>query len=117
MSAIAPRVASREFGLNPDKDVTMLQVGGSPQRVAAQSPARGPGSRLDSMSGLRLIQTGIHRARAGEPEVSLFGAGGACRGFCGKIPPPRRPFSRPSSKASRASNATARKASRRWLAT
>ena len=58
VSAIASRVALRNLGLNPDKDVTMLQVGGSPQRVAALQSGAVQGAALDFMSGLRLSKQG-----------------------------------------------------------
>lgn len=58
VSAIASRVALRKLGLNPDKDVTMLQVGGSPQRVAALQSGTVQGAALDFMSGLRLSKQG-----------------------------------------------------------
>ena len=58
VSAIGSRVALRNLGLNPDKDVTMLQVGGSPQRVAALQSGSVQGAALDFMSGLRLSKQG-----------------------------------------------------------
>jgi len=58
VSAIASRVALRKLGLNPDKDVTMLQVGGSPQRLAALQAGSVQGAALDFMSGLRLSKQG-----------------------------------------------------------
>src|SRR5206468_7681977 len=58
VSAIASRVALRKLGLNPDKDVTMLQVGGSPQRLAALQSGSVQGAALDFMSGLRLSKLG-----------------------------------------------------------
>jgi NitT/TauT family transport system substrate-binding protein len=58
VSAIASRVALRKLGLNPDKDVTMLQVGGSPQRLAALQSGAVQGAALDFMSGLRLSKQG-----------------------------------------------------------
>ena len=58
VSAIASRVALRNLGLNPDKDVTMLQVGGSPQRLAALQSGSVQGAALDFMSGLRLSRQG-----------------------------------------------------------
>ena len=84
VSAIASRVALRNLGLNPDKDVTMLQVGGSPQRVAALQSGAVQGAALDFMSGLRLSKQGYTVLAAGEPEVSLFGAGGVGSVFAGK---------------------------------
>jgi len=58
VSAIASRVALRNLGLNPDKDITMLQVGGSPQRLAALQSGSVQGAALDFMSGLRLSKQG-----------------------------------------------------------
>jgi NitT/TauT family transport system substrate-binding protein len=58
VSAIASRVALRQLGLNPDKDVTMLQVGGSPQRLAALQSGSVQAAALDFMSGLRLSKQG-----------------------------------------------------------
>jgi NitT/TauT family transport system substrate-binding protein len=58
VSAIASRVALRNLGLNPDKDLTMLQVGGSPQRLAALQSGAVQGAALDFMSGLRLSKQG-----------------------------------------------------------
>ena len=58
VSAIASQVALRKLGLNPEKDVTMLQVGGSPQRLAALQSGSVQGAALDFMSGLRLSKLG-----------------------------------------------------------
>jgi sulfonate transport system substrate-binding protein len=58
VSAIASQVALRKLGLNPDKDVTMIQVGGSPQRLAALQSGSVQGAALDFMSGLRLTKLG-----------------------------------------------------------
>jgi len=58
VSAIASQVALRKLGLNPDKDVTMLQVGGSPQRLAALQTGAVQAAALDFMSGLRLSKLG-----------------------------------------------------------
>ena len=58
VSAIASQVALRKLGLNPDKDVTMIQVGGSPQRLAALQSGSVQGAALDFMSGLRLTRLG-----------------------------------------------------------
>jgi NitT/TauT family transport system substrate-binding protein len=58
VSAIASRVALRQLGLNPDKDVTMLQVGGSPQRLAALQSGSVQAAALDFMSGIRLSKQG-----------------------------------------------------------
>src|SRR5262245_1716108 len=58
VSAIASQVALRKLGLNPDKDVTMLQVGGSPQRLAALQSGAVQAAALDFMSGLRLTKLG-----------------------------------------------------------
>jgi len=58
VSAIASQVALRKLGLNPDKDVTMLQIGGSPQRLAALQSGAVQAAALDFMSGLRLSKLG-----------------------------------------------------------
>jgi ABC-type nitrate/sulfonate/bicarbonate transport system substrate-binding protein len=58
VSAIASQAALRKLGLNPDKDVTMLQVGGSPQRLAALQSGAVQAAALDFMSGLRLSKLG-----------------------------------------------------------
>ena len=58
VSAIASQVALRKLGLNPDKDITMLQVGGSPQRLAALQSGAVQAAALDFMSGLRLSKLG-----------------------------------------------------------
>ena len=58
VSAIGSQVALRKLGLNPDKDVTMLQVGGSPQRLAALQSGAVQAAALDFMSGLRLSKLG-----------------------------------------------------------
>lgn len=58
VSAIASQVALRKLGLNPEKDVTMLQVGGSPQRLAALQSGAVQAAALDFMSGLRLSKLG-----------------------------------------------------------
>ena len=47
VSAIASRVALRNLGLNPDKDVTMLQVGVAPAAGGA-AIRRGSGAKLSS---------------------------------------------------------------------
>lgn len=58
VSAIASKVALRKLGLDPDKDVTMLQVGGSPQRLAALQSGAVQAAALDFMSSLRLSKLG-----------------------------------------------------------
>ncbi|HXK30659.1 MAG TPA: ABC transporter substrate-binding protein [Candidatus Binatia bacterium] len=58
VSAIGSQIALRRLGLNPDKDVTMLQVGGSPQRLAALQSGAVQAAALDFMSGLRLSKLG-----------------------------------------------------------
>ncbi|MBI1997590.1 MAG: ABC transporter substrate-binding protein [Deltaproteobacteria bacterium] len=58
VSAIGSQIALRKLGLNPDKDVTMLQVGGSPQRLAALQSGAVQAAALDFMSGLRLSKMG-----------------------------------------------------------
>ena len=61
--AIASRVALRQLGLNPDKDMTMLQVGGSPQRLAALQSGSVQAAALDFMSGLRCRESFCARTR------------------------------------------------------
>ncbi len=58
VSAIGSQAALRKLGLNPDKDVTMIQVGGSPQRLAALQSGSVQGAALDFMSGLKLSKLG-----------------------------------------------------------
>jgi NitT/TauT family transport system substrate-binding protein len=60
VSAIASQVAVRKLGLNPDKDVTMLQVGGSPQRLAALQSGSVQAAALDFMSALKLGKLGYN---------------------------------------------------------
>src|SRR5215467_12968582 len=59
VSAYGSQLALRKLGLNPDKDVTMLQVGGSPQRLAALQSGSVQAAALDFMSGLRLAKMGF----------------------------------------------------------
>ena len=59
VSAYGSQIALRKLGLNPDKDVTMLQVGGSPQRVAALQSGSVQAAAMDFMSGLRLAKLGF----------------------------------------------------------
>ena len=56
---MAPQLALRKLGLNPEKDVTMLQVGGSPQRLAALQSGSVQAAAMDFMSGLRLAKLGF----------------------------------------------------------
>jgi NitT/TauT family transport system substrate-binding protein len=58
VSAIASEAALRKLGLSPGKDVTMLQVGGSPQRLAALQSGAVQAAALDFMSSLRLSKLG-----------------------------------------------------------
>ncbi|MBI4525197.1 MAG: ABC transporter substrate-binding protein [Deltaproteobacteria bacterium] len=60
VSAVGTRMALRKLGLNPEKDVTMLQVGGSPQRLAALQSGSVQGAALDFMSALRLAKQGFN---------------------------------------------------------
>src|SRR4029453_8773336 len=64
VSAYGSQLALRKLGLNPDKDVTMLQVGGSPQRLAALQSGSVQAAAMDFMSGLRLAQPGFFVAVA-----------------------------------------------------
>ncbi len=59
VSEVGTRLALRELGLN-EKDVTMIQVGGSPQRLAALESGSVQAAALDFMSGLRLAKQGYH---------------------------------------------------------
>ena len=59
VSAYGSALALRKLGLNPDKDVTMLQVGGSPQRLAALQSGSVQAAAMDFMSGLRLAKLGF----------------------------------------------------------
>ena len=59
VSAYGSQLALRKLGLNPDKDVTMLQVGGSPQRLAALQTGSVQAAAMDFMSGLRLAKLGF----------------------------------------------------------
>lgn len=59
VSEIASRLALKELGLS-EKDVTMIQVGGSPQRLAALQSGNVQGAALDFMSGLRLAKEGYN---------------------------------------------------------
>jgi NitT/TauT family transport system substrate-binding protein len=59
VSAYGSQLALRKLGINPDKDVTMLQVGGSPQRLAALQSGSVQAAAMDFMSGLRLAKMGF----------------------------------------------------------
>lgn len=59
VSEIATRLALKELGLT-EKDVTMIQVGGSPQRLAALQSGNVQAAALDFMSGLRLAKEGYN---------------------------------------------------------
>jgi sulfonate transport system substrate-binding protein len=59
VSAYGSQLALRKLGLNPEKDVTMLQVGGSPQRLAALQSGSVQAAAMDFMSGLRLAKLGF----------------------------------------------------------
>lgn len=59
VSEVGTRLALRELGLN-EKDVTMIQIGGSPQRLAALQSGSVQAAALDFMSGLRLAKEGYH---------------------------------------------------------
>jgi len=59
VSAYGSQLALRKLGLNPDKDVTMLQIGGSPQRLAALQSGSVQAAAMDFMSGLRLAKLGF----------------------------------------------------------
>jgi NitT/TauT family transport system substrate-binding protein len=59
VSAYGSQIALRKLGLNPEKDVTMLQVGGSPQRLAALQSGAVQAAAMDFMSSLRLAKLGF----------------------------------------------------------
>jgi NitT/TauT family transport system substrate-binding protein len=59
VSAYGSQLALRKLGLNPEKDVTMMQVGGSPQRLAALQSGAVQAAAMDFMSGLRLACSSI----------------------------------------------------------
>jgi NitT/TauT family transport system substrate-binding protein len=59
VSAYGSQLALRKLGLNPEKDVTMLQVGGSPQRLAALQSGSVQAAAMDFMSALRLAKLGF----------------------------------------------------------
>lgn len=59
VSAYGSQLALRKLGLNPDKDMAMLQVGGSPQRLAALQSGSVQAAAMDFMSGLRLAKLGF----------------------------------------------------------
>ena len=59
VSAYGSVLALRKLGLNPERDVTMLQVGGSPQRLAALQSGSVQAAAMDFMSGLRLAKLGF----------------------------------------------------------
>jgi NitT/TauT family transport system substrate-binding protein len=59
VSAYGSQLALRKLGLNPDKDVTMMQVGGSPQRLAALQSGSVQAAAMDFMSGVRLAKLGF----------------------------------------------------------
>jgi NitT/TauT family transport system substrate-binding protein len=59
VSAYGSQLALRKLGLNPEKDVTMMQIGGSPQRLAALQSGAVQAAAMDFMSGLRLAKLGF----------------------------------------------------------
>ena len=59
VSAYGSQLALRKLGLNPEKDVTMLQIGGSPQRLAALQSGSVQAAAMDFMSALRLAKLGF----------------------------------------------------------
>lgn len=60
VSEIASRIALRKLGMDPERDVTMLQVGGSPQRLAALQSGSVDAAALDFMSGLKMRKAGYN---------------------------------------------------------
>ena len=113
VSAYGSQLALRKLGLNPEKDVTMLQVGGSPQRLAALQSGSVQAAAMDFMSGLRLAKLGfpvLVQLNLNYPYLGPVVSGKFLRENPGSA---RRLLSKASSKASRASSATAKKASKR----
>ena len=116
VSAYGSQLALRKLGINPEKDVTMMQIGGSPQRLAALQSGGVQAAAMDFMSGLRLAKLGfpvLMQLNLNYPYLGPMVSGK----FCAKIPPPPKLSSKPSSKASPVSSVTATKASMRWRAT
>jgi len=60
VSEIASKLALRKLGMNPDRDVTMLQVGGSPERLAALQSGSVQAAALDFMSGIKMSREGYN---------------------------------------------------------
>ncbi|MGH7827198.1 MAG: ABC transporter substrate-binding protein [Candidatus Binatia bacterium] len=60
VSEIASKIALRKLGMNPDRDVTMLQVGGSPDRLAALQSGSVQAAALDFMSGIKMSKEGYN---------------------------------------------------------
>ena len=58
---MAARYAVSELGLDPDRDVTMIQVGNSPERFAALAPAAfqgisdGPSDMIAEREGFSIL--------------------------------------------------------------
>ena len=76
VSAYGSQLALRKLGLNPDKDVTMMQIGGSPQRLAALQSGSVQAAAMDFMSGLRLAKLGFPVLMQLNLELSLPGPDG-----------------------------------------
>ena len=113
VSAYGSQLALRKLGLNPDKDVTMLQVGGSPQRLAALQSGSVQAAAMDFMSGLRLAKLGFPVLVQLNLELSLLGSGGLRQISARNRRPSPKLLSKATSKASLASSAIARKGSKR----
>jgi len=78
VSEIASRIALRKLGMNPDKDITMLQVGGSPQRLAALQSGSVQAAALDFMSGIKMRKEGYNvlaRLNLNYPYLGLLASG------------------------------------------
>ena len=113
VSAYGSQLALRKLGLNPDKDVTMLQVGGSPQRLAALQSGSVQAAAMDFMSGLRLAKLGfpvLVQLNLNYPYLGPMVSGK----FLRENPAGAEAFVKAFVEASRVSSATARKASRRF---
>lgn len=60
VSETATRFAARELGLDPERDITMLQVGGSPERFAALSAGTIQGMMADPADVVRAKRQGFN---------------------------------------------------------
>jgi len=112
VSAYGSVLALRKLGLNPERDVTMLQVGGSPQRLAALQSGSVQAAAMDFMSGLRLAKLGFPALV--QLNLNYPYLGQCCPGnFSANRRLSRKRLSKATSKESPVSNAIAKKASKR----